>query len=72
MKIITTAEEALKLASEGKYDIIPVAGEILSDFITPIEALRVLKNGSSHVYMLESAQANEKWGRYTFLGYDPT
>ena len=33
MKIITTAEEALKLASEGKYDIIPVAGEILSDFI---------------------------------------
>lgn len=21
--------------------------------------------------MLESAQANEKWGRYTFMGYDP-
>ncbi|MCR5418700.1 MAG: anthranilate synthase component I [Lachnospiraceae bacterium] len=53
------------------YTVAPVSGEILSDFITPIEALRILKNQSEHAYMLESAQADEKWGRYTFLGYDP-
>ena len=71
MKIITDINSVRELMKEGKYDIIPVAAEILSDFITPIEALKILKNNSSHTYMLESAQANEKWGRYTFLGYEP-
>ncbi|MBP5180063.1 MAG: chorismate-binding protein, partial [Clostridiales bacterium] len=33
--------------------------------------IRILKNASTHAYMLESAQADEKWGRYTFLGFDP-
>ena len=33
--------------------------------------MRILKNVSTHCYMLESAQANDRWGRYTFLGYDP-
>ena len=49
----------------------PISCEILSDFITPIETMRILKNVSRHCYMLESAQASETWGRYTFLGYDP-
>ena len=33
--------------------------------------MKILKNVSTHCYMLESAQANETWGRYTFLGFDP-
>lgn len=37
----------------------------------PIEALKILKNVSTHCYLLESAQPSEKWGRYTFLGLDP-
>ena len=49
----------------------PISCEILSDICTPIEAMQILKNVSTHCYLLESAQANEKWGRYTFLGYDP-
>ncbi|MCQ2406854.1 MAG: anthranilate synthase component I family protein, partial [Oscillospiraceae bacterium] len=36
-----------------------------------IETMKILKNVSSHCYMLESAAADEKWGRYTFLGFDP-
>ncbi len=59
------------LSDSGEYDIAPVSCEILSDFTTPIEVMRKLKSVSSHCYMLESAQANENWGRYTFLGYDP-
>lgn len=58
-------------AESGKYDVLPVSCEILSDFTTPIETMRILKNISKHCYMLESAQANETWGRYTFLGCDP-
>lgn len=59
------------IADENKYDIVPVSCEILSDIVTPIEAMRILKNISTHCYMLESVSEQEKWGRYTFLGYDP-
>lgn len=71
MKISPTLPEVKEIAKTGKYDILPVSCEILSDFITPIEAMRILQNVSTHCYLLESAQANEAWGRYTFLGYDP-
>ena len=71
MNLYPSLEEVRQIAQSGKYDVLPVCCEILSDFITPIEAVRILKKRSSHCYMLESAQANETWGRYTFLGYDP-
>lgn len=71
MRIVPELNEVIEIAQEGKYDICPLSCEILSDFCTPIEALKILKNVSTHCYMLESAAANESWGRYTFLGYDP-
>lgn len=64
-------ETVKKIAAEGVYNILPVSCEILSDICTPIEAMRILKNVSSHCYMLESVAEKEKWGRYTFLGFDP-
>ena len=60
-----------KFAETKKYDILPVSCEILSDICTPIEAIMTLKNVSTHCYMLESVADKEKWGRYTFLGFDP-
>ena len=71
MKILPTLDEVRKIASSSKYNVLPVSCEILSDFTTPIETIKILKNISTHCYMLESAQANETWGRYTFLGFDP-
>ncbi|MCR4716690.1 MAG: anthranilate synthase component I [Lachnospiraceae bacterium] len=71
MTIVPSLDEVKEYADSASYDICPLSIEILSDFITPIEAMRVLKNVSKHCYMLESAVANEKWGRYTFLGYEP-
>ena len=71
MKIMPALAEVKKIASEAKYNVLPVSLEMLSDFITPIETMRILKNVSTHCYMLESAQSNETWGRYTFLGFDP-
>ncbi len=59
------------LKHEGKYKVAPVSCRILSDFITPIEALRILKKASDNVFMLESARMDDTWGRYTFLGFDP-
>ncbi|MBR9955477.1 anthranilate synthase component I [Eubacteriaceae bacterium Marseille-Q4139] len=71
MKISPTLEEVMELAAGGRYQVAPVSLEILSDFTTPIEAMKILKNVSTHCYMLESAMANDRWGRYTFLGFDP-
>ncbi|MEE3402997.1 MAG: anthranilate synthase component I [Acutalibacteraceae bacterium] len=66
-----TLEEIKDMAAQGQYNVVPVSCELFSDFITPIETMRVLKNVSTHCFMLESAQANDKWGRYTFLGLEP-
>ena len=71
MQFKPTKEEAAAIAAQGKYDVVPISCELLSDFITPIEALRILKNVSTHCFLLESAHADETWGRYTFLGLDP-
>ena len=71
MKIRPALDEVKTIAAAGAYKVLPVSGEILSDICTPIEALKILKNVSTHCYLLESAQPSEKWGRYTFLGLDP-
>ena len=71
MKIFPEREEIKRIAALGQYKVLPVSCEILSDICTPIEAMQILKNVSTHCYMLESAQQDEKWGRYTFLGFDP-
>lgn len=71
MKFLPDFKEVNKIVKKGCYDILPVSCEILSDICTPIEAMTILKNISSHCYMLESVAGHEKWGRYTFLGFDP-
>ncbi|MDD2524451.1 MAG: anthranilate synthase component I [Endomicrobiaceae bacterium] len=55
----------------SNYKVIPVSHTIYSDICTPIEVLKILKSISKNCYMLESLEDSSKWGRYTFLGYDP-
>lgn len=71
MQIFPKLDEVKKFASEGKYDIVPVSAEILSDFTTPIETLKILKYASKHAFLLESAKPDDVFGRYTFLGLEP-
>ncbi|MCR5282398.1 MAG: chorismate-binding protein, partial [Lachnospiraceae bacterium] len=71
MKTYPDYEGILRIAEEKKPAVIPVAYEMLADLKTPIEVLKILKNVSRHVFLLESAEDNKNWGRYTFLGYDP-
>lgn len=72
MQIVPTLEKVKEIASARQYRVLPVSCEILSDFTTPIETMRILKQVSTHCYMLESAASHETWGRYTFLGFDPS
>jgi len=71
MVIRPELNEIRELAAGGEYKICPVSCEILSDIKTPIEVLRILKANSTHAYMLESVEDSKRWGRYTFLGFDP-
>ncbi len=56
-----------KIAQKG--NLIPVYREILADVETPVSVLMKLQN-REHVYLLESVEGGEKWGRYSFLGTD--
>ena len=67
--IIPACDEILSLS--GEYDIIPVCREIYADVVTPITLLRRIAERSSRFYLLESIEGGEKWGRYSFLGYNP-
>ena len=60
------------LKTDPEYKCAPVRCEIMSDIRTPIEVLKIIKGLSSHAYILESVENQDKWGRYTFLGFDPT
>jgi len=55
------------LAKEG--NLIPIYREILADTETPVTALMKLAD-RPHLFLLESVEGGEKWGRYSFLGAD--
>ena len=71
MTFTPSLETVKKIAENGGYKVCPVSCELFSDCFTPIEVLRILKTLSSHCYLLESVEGKEKWGRYTFLGFEP-
>ena len=70
--IYPSLEEAKEILKGGDYKRIPIKTELNSDMLTPLMVIRRLKKVSRHCFMLESAEADKKWGRYTFIGFDPT
>jgi anthranilate synthase component 1 len=71
MELFPTLDTARQFAAGGVYRALPVRAEILADLRTPMQVLRALKRVSRHCYVLESVAGDERWGRYTFLGYAP-
>lgn len=51
---------------------IPIYKELYADFITPIMAIALLKSHSQNAFLLESMQDRKQWGRYSFLGFEPS
>lgn len=54
-----------KLAAEA--NVIPVGAKILADTETPVSVLARFVN-TSEVFLLESVEGGESWGRYSFMG----
>lgn len=67
--VTPSCNEIELLAKE--YSIIPICKEIYADVITPITLLRKISQISKRYYLLESIEGGEKWGRYSFLGFNP-
>lgn len=52
------------------YPVVPVWTEVLCDRDTPVSAFEKLV-GSRPGFLLESVEGGERWGRWSFLGWDP-
>jgi anthranilate synthase component 1 len=50
------------------HNVIPVCAEILADTETPVSLLKKFYDRQRPVFLLESVEGGERWGRYSFLG----
>ncbi len=51
-----------------QYNVIPVCVEMLADTETPVSLLRKICQNKGPVFLFESVEGGERWGRYSFLG----
>jgi anthranilate synthase component I len=61
------AKEQFEALAAG-HNVVPLCTEILADTETPVSLLRKFYAGSGPVFLLESVEGGERWGRYSFLG----
>ncbi len=53
------------------YNVIPLTYTMLADVHTPVSLYMAFRNEKKVSFLLESAEANERIGRFSFLGCDP-
>ncbi len=51
--------------------LVPIAGRFISDLDTPLTLFSKIHKNREHVFLFESMEGGEKWGRYSFIGFDP-
>lgn len=50
-----------------RHNVIPVCVEILADTETPVSLLKKIYKNKGPVFLFESVEGGERWGRYSFL-----
>src|SRR5215217_5164375 len=68
LNLVPSLGEARTLART--YDVVPLYAEFIGDLETPISAVLRFA-GEDTVFLLESADSAERFGRYSFLGFAP-
>lgn len=69
MSHVTIPETFYQLAKS--YDLVPLIKEINADVITPISLLKKIAHNYKRFFLLESVEGQVRWGRYSFLGFNP-
>ncbi|MCK9175300.1 MAG: anthranilate synthase component I [Desulforhopalus sp.] len=54
-----------------KGGLVPISLEVIADLDTPLTLFSRIQKESSHCFLFESMQGGEKWGRFSFIGFDP-
>ena len=67
--VLLTREQFLERADQSR--LIPIAGRLISDLDTPLTLFSKVYNDREHVFLFESMEGGEKWGRFSFIGFDP-
>lgn len=65
----TLTIEAFRALAE-RYSVVPIAIEVLGDRHTPVSVFEQLV-GDRDGFLLESVEGGERWGRWSFIGWDP-
>ncbi len=60
-------DKALFCQLAGEKNVIPVCREILADTETPVSLLKKISKNSDNIFLLESVEGGERWGRYSFM-----
>lgn len=58
------------LLQARQYGVVPVTAEFIADRHTPVTLLERFYHKHEGVFLFESVEGGEKWGRYSFLGID--
>ena len=61
-----TLETFRELAADRR--VVPVVRRLLADEVTPVGLYRTLAQGRSGTFVLESAEVDGSWSRYSFVG----
>jgi anthranilate synthase component 1 len=68
MQVSLTEDTFVDLAS--RYTVVPLAIEVLADRLTPVSVFeRLVSSGDG--FLLESVEGGERWGRWSFVGWNP-
>jgi anthranilate synthase component 1 len=51
--------------------LIPVSAEIIVDLDTPLTLFSKVAGEDPYAFLFESMEGGEKWGRFSFIGFDP-
>lgn len=66
LKMFPDKATFLELAKQG--NLVPVCLDVLADTETPVSALAKMSRNGEPIFLLESVEGGERWGRYSFLG----
>ena len=67
--ILRPSREEFRELATG-HTVVPVWTEVLADLETPVAAFAKLV-GDGNGFLLESVEHGERWGRFSFVGWDP-
>ena len=57
----------------GRHTVVPVWLEMVGDLETPVSAyIKLSGDGTRRSFLLESVEHGESWGRFSFVGRDPS